>query len=141
MYFLKSKDDPIKPKLLTNKIVTEMLLREKDKKILLDIFSNVDEPIEVWAYGSRISGTAHEGSDLDLVIRSCDKQKLPANIFMILKEKITESNIPIVVELFDWARLPNSFHRNIEAEHEVLYSNIEMVLNEPAQKYKKKTKE
>ena len=115
-----------------------MLLREKDKQTLVQIFSAVDTPIEVWAYGSRVSGTAHDGSDLDLVIRSKDRKKLPANVFMELKEKVTESNIPIVVELFDWARLPESFHHNIEAQHEVLYSNLQMMLNEPPAEYKKK---
>lgn len=101
-----------------------MLLRDKDKAKLLQIFSSVDLPIEVWAYGSRVSGTAHTGSDLDLVIRRQRLQKTPMDVLLALKEKIQESNIPIVVELFDWARLPESFHQCIEAEHEVLYSSI-----------------
>lgn len=58
---------------------------------------------------------------------------------MNLKEQIQQSNIPIVVELFDWARLPKSFHRNIEGQHEVLFSNMKMVVNETKSKYKKKT--
>ena len=112
-----------------------MLLRQKDKQTLLQIFSAVAAPIEVWAYGSRVSGTAHEGSDLDLVILSKDRQKLPIDVFMEMKEKITESNIPIVVELFDWARLPESFHRNIEAQHEILFSNLQLTVNEPPAEY------
>jgi predicted nucleotidyltransferase len=107
-----------------------MLLREKDKNTLLKIFSTVNTPMEVWAYGSRVSGTAHEGSDLDLVIRSKDSQQLAAGIFMELKEKITESNIPIIVELFDWTRLPESFHHNIEAQYEVFFSNMETIVND-----------
>lgn len=114
-----------------------MLLREKDKQTLLQIFATVEIPIEVWAYGSRVTGVAHNGSDLDLVVRSNDLQKLPADIFMNLKEKITESNVPVIVELFDWARLPQSFHRNIEAQHEVLFSNLQPVVNEPTVEYKK----
>jgi uncharacterized protein len=70
-----------------------MLLREKDKQRLAQIFSDVDIPIEVWAYGSRVSGEAHEGSDLDLVIRSKDHKELSTDVFMELKEKITESTI------------------------------------------------
>lgn len=102
-----------------------MLLRDKDKETLLGIFSSVQIPLEVWAYGSRVSGTAHEGSDLDLVIRSRNLEKIQIDVFLLLKEKIQQSNIPIVVELFDWARLPDSFHRNIIANHEVLYTNLE----------------
>lgn len=100
-----------------------MILRNKDRHTLIDIFKTVTEPIEVWAYGSRVSGSAHEGSDLDLTVRGHNLQKIPAEIFLDLKEKITESNIPILVELFDWARLPESFHSNIEANHEVLYKS------------------
>jgi len=114
-----------------------MILRAKDKEKLLAIFDTIKMPIEVWAYGSRVNGTAHEGSDLDLVIRLPNLQKLPVDVFLALQEKIVESNIPIVVELFDWARLPESFHKNIVAQHEVLYSNANMILNEPNAEYKK----
>jgi uncharacterized protein len=115
-----------------------MLLRNKDRDRLLAIFSTPDIPFEVWAYGSRVSGEAHEGSDLDLVIRSMDLQKLPIDVFLDLKDKIQQSNIPIVVELFDWARLPQSFHRNIEAQHEVLFSNLSAVVHEQKSEYKKR---
>ncbi len=114
-----------------------MLLRNKDKQILLQIFSSADMPLEVWAYGSRVNGNAHEGSDLDLVIRSHNLQKLPIDVLLDLKEKIQQSNIPILVELFDWTRLPESFHRNIYACHEVMYSNLEMIMNEPVAEYRK----
>ncbi len=113
-----------------------MLLRNKDRQTLLKIFSLVDTGIEVWAYGSRVNDTAHEGSDLDLVIRSQNAEKLPMDILMDIKGKIQQSNIPIVVELFDWARLPESFHDNIEAHHEVLFSNIQLMVNESSPKYK-----
>ena len=100
-----------------------MLLREKDKQILLQIFSSVTLPIEVWAYGSRVNGDAHTGSDLDLVIRSKDLTPLPLDAFVELSEKIKDSNIPILVELRDWAMLPESFHKNILRQYEVLYKN------------------
>ena len=118
-----------------------MILRAKDKERLIAILDSIQTPIEVWAYGSRVNGTAHEGSDLDLVIRTPTLNKLPIDIYLDLKEKIQESNIPIVVELFDWARLPESFHKNIEAKHEVLYNNSNMILNEPILEYKKPDKE
>jgi predicted nucleotidyltransferase len=99
-----------------------MLLKNKYRQILLDIFSGLTIPVEVWAYGSRVSGTAHDGSDLDLVVLTPNRKKLPLQILMELKEKIRESNIPILVDLFDWARLPESFHKNIEACHELFFS-------------------
>ncbi len=71
-----------------------MLLREKDKHTLIRIFSSVNFPVEVLAYSSRVNGTAHEGSDLDLVIRNLQLAPLPASIFGELCEKIKDSNIP-----------------------------------------------
>ena len=100
-----------------------MILRNKDRERLIAIFKTATTSFEVWAYGSRVNGDAHDGSDLDLVVRTPDLQKMPVDVFLAIKEKIRESNIPIVVELFDWARLPDTFHKNILAKHEVLYSN------------------
>jgi predicted nucleotidyltransferase len=114
-----------------------MQLRNKDKQSLVEIFSFIDIPMEVWAYGSRVRGTAHEGSDLDLVVRSQTGGKLPLEVFLELKEKIQKSNIPIVVELLDWARLPESFHLNIVKQHEVFFNSLGSMANEPQVGYKK----
>lgn len=103
-----------------------MILRNKDKEKLINIFSKIDLDFEVWAYGSRVNGQAHEGSDLDLVIRRHNLNKLPIDVYLDLKDQIQESTIPIVVELFDWPRLPESFHKNIEASHEVLYRSAKV---------------
>jgi uncharacterized protein len=105
-------------------MTNDMLLREKDKKALLDIFQDTETPINVWAYGSRVNGKAHSGSDLDLVVRTLDLKPLSIDEYDTLCEKITDSNIPILVELRDWARLPASFHQNIEANYEVLFSSM-----------------
>ncbi len=101
-----------------------MNLRNKDKEKLVAIFSDSMLNFEVWAFGSRVNGDAHEGSDLDLVIRTCDLQPLPADVYNNLQNRIRESTIPILVELFDWARLPQRFLPEIEARHEVMFSSL-----------------
>ena len=106
-----------------------MLLRQKDKQTLLQIFSAIVVPVEVWAYGSRVNGTAHEGSDLDLVIRSADLKSIPVDVYTELCEKIRDSNIPILVELRDWATLPQNFQSNIQKNYEVLYSSNQPLLS------------
>lgn len=103
--------------------------------MLLDILSTLNIDAEVWAYGSRVNGEAHDGSDLDLVIVPPDRKKIPIDVLVNLKEQIRDSNIPIIVELFDWARLPESFHKNIIASYEVLYQTNQSVLNEPKSNY------
>ena len=76
--------------------------------------------VEVWAYGSRVNGRSHEGSDLDLVLRGPDLQRIDSGQLMDLTEALEESNVPIIVQTHDWARLPERFHREIEREYVVL---------------------
>lgn len=113
-----------------------MLLKNEYKFMLLDILTTMNIDAEVWAYGSRVSGNAHDGSDLDIVIVPPDRKKIPIDVLINLKEQIRESNIPIIVELFDWARLPESFHENILANYEVLCQTNQNVLNDPKNDYK-----
>ncbi len=74
---------------------------------------------EVWAYGSRVNGRNHDGSDLDLVLRSPSLEPLGGE-FLDLMEAFRESNIPILVQTHDWAGLPKSFHQEIERDYVVV---------------------
>lgn len=76
--------------------------------------------VAVWAYGSRVNGNAHDGSDLDLVLRGADLQALPAGVASRFREALTESNLPIFVDVHDWALLPVSFHPRILTRYEVV---------------------
>ena len=91
-----------------HRLILEALLR----KHLLNV--------EVWVYGSRVNGRSHEGSDLDLVLRGPGLNKIPLRSLIEFEEAVRESNIPILVEARDWARMPNRFHREIEREYVVL---------------------
>lgn len=78
--------------------------------------------VEAWAYGSRVTGRSHEGSDLDLVLRGPRLGGIPAARFDGFVEALRDSSIPFLVEVHDWARLPERFHREIERAHVVLRS-------------------
>ena len=78
---------------------------------------------EVWAYGSRVNGRSHEGSDLDIALRSPTLEPLDGGFYDLL-EAIEKSNIPILVQMHDWARLPESFHKEIERDHVVLQDGV-----------------
>lgn len=69
---------------------------------------------EVWAYGSRVNGRSHDASDLDLVLRAPNLQRIDTYRLAGLSEAFTESQIPFLVEARDWARLPQAFHHEIE---------------------------
>ncbi len=75
---------------------------------------------EVWAYGSRINGQSHDGSDLDLVLRTPTCDRVPTQAFVAFIEALEESNIPILVQPHDWAALPESFHHEIERDYVIL---------------------
>ena len=68
---------------------------------------------EVWAYGSRVNGTAHEGSDLDLVARNPVDLNLRQSSLSDLREAFSESDLPILVDILDWALIPESFHQEV----------------------------
>jgi len=74
---------------------------------------------EVWAYGSRVNGRAHDGSDLDLVLRWPGLEEIPIGRLMDFEDAIRESTIPFLVEARDWARVPQQFRQEIEREHVV----------------------
>lgn len=97
-----------------------LYLRDKDKARLLHLLSTYLPTVTAWAYGSRVNGDAHEASDLDLVLRSVDLSPIPYNALDDFLQALNDSNIPILVEARDWARLPTSFHEEILKRYVVL---------------------
>lgn len=98
----------------------QLHLLPKHRGILQDLLRQHLPDVEVWAYGSRINGQSHDGSDLDLVLRGPDLNEIPAGQLGEFEEAVRESNIPFLVEARDWVRLPERFHREIERDHVVL---------------------
>lgn len=76
--------------------------------------------VEAWAYGSRVNGRSHDGSDLDLVLRGPGLKKIPSDQLGDFEEAVRESNIPFLVEARDWTRLPERFYSEIERKYVVL---------------------
>ncbi len=75
---------------------------------------------EVWAYGSRVNGNGHEASDLDLVVRHPADLKKETSELWEMKEALVESNLPIRVDIIDWAYIPASFRHEIERAYVVV---------------------
>lgn len=51
--------------------------------------------VEVWAYGSRVNGESHDASDLDLVLRGPNLERIPSGQLADLTEALEQSNVPI----------------------------------------------
>lgn len=75
---------------------------------------------QVWAYGSRVNGNAHEGSDLDLVLRNPSNLSQDVQGWAELKDALQASDLPMLVDVHLWSRLPQAFQANIEAAYVIL---------------------
>ncbi|OSM08775.1 putative DNA polymerase beta domain-containing protein [Magnetofaba australis IT-1] len=76
--------------------------------------------VEIWAYGSRVDGTARAASDLDLAAFVEPGQEAAAQE---LREAYEQSDLPFRVDLLLWRELPESFQQAIIANHVVLTSS------------------
>ena len=90
------------------------------RRMLIELLATHAPDAEVWAYGSRVNGQAHDGSDLDLVVRNPDRLDAPQTRLHLLRDALTESDLPILVEVLDWARIPEDMRREIERQHVVV---------------------
>lgn len=102
-----------------------MIISESYKKEIIRILQeNLVSECEIWCYGSRVNGDAHEASDFDIIIRSREHKSIPKSEFMILVRKFRESNLPISIDIKDWYLVPEYFHKYIENKKVLLYKNF-----------------
>ncbi|OQX28891.1 MAG: hypothetical protein B0D92_06590 [Spirochaeta sp. LUC14_002_19_P3] len=99
--------------------MARILIDEKSWIKLTGIFEKLYPKSLIWAYGSRIDGTAHSGSDLDLAIVDYGQDDRD---YMGLKKAIQESNIPFLIDIFELDKLPDSFQQEIKRSYAVLYN-------------------
>ena len=84
-------------------------------RLRLELLAENVPGTEVWAYGSRVTHNAHETSDLDLVIRNPRQLEQPLHL-QKLRAALADSNLPIVVDVLDWASIPDDFRREIQSQ-------------------------
>ncbi len=73
---------------------------------------------DVWAFGSRVSHRAHPFSDLDLAIIA--DQPLDFALLGDIRETFSLSDLPIKVDVLDWACVSESFRGIIRNQYEVI---------------------
>ena len=74
--------------------------------------------LEVRAFGSRVSWTARETSDLDLALMT--DEPLDAARMAVLRSAFTDSRLPFRVDVVDWAGVSDGFRKVIESEYVTL---------------------
>ncbi len=70
--------------------------------------------VQVFAFGSRINGTARRYSDLDLAVMT--QAPLCFGVLGALQEDFSESDLPFRVDILDWAAAHDSFRRVVERD-------------------------
>ena len=98
----------------------ELFLDPEIKKDVCDLLTTFVPATQFWAYGSRISGKAHEESDLDLVLRNPSALDNPSSEIDRLRTAFRESDIPILIDVHDWALLPEEFQKEIATRYVLL---------------------
>jgi predicted nucleotidyltransferase len=95
----------------------KLKLKPQHLNLLREVLERHVPEAEVWAYGSRVNGDAHDGSDLDLMARNPSALEQPQKQLHTLREALSESNLPMMVDVLDWALTPQDFRREIERQH------------------------
>lgn len=89
-------------------------ISDTELKKIKNIIKKLYPAAVVWAYGSRVNGKCHEGSDLDLVIIDFG---VPKGSINLVREAFRESDIPILIDIRYWEDLPLSFQEEIEKSY------------------------
>jgi predicted nucleotidyltransferase len=98
--------------------MTELFIAAKHLEEIRSIIGKLYPKARVWAYGSRVDGSAHDASDLDLAV--VDFGRADDDI-MALRDAFRESNVPFHVDIFDYKLLPKSFQEEIVKKYVVIY--------------------
>ncbi|MBB1076539.1 nucleotidyltransferase domain-containing protein [Rhodoferax sp. 4810] len=101
-------------------VLNTLYLLPRYRKMVCAILRQHVPDADVWAYGSRVRGDCHDTSDLDLVIRHPTALETPCPVLADVIEAFSRSNLPIMVQIIDWARIPPAFHREILAGYVVV---------------------
>ena len=100
--------------------VAQVDLELQHRRILDDILQRHLPDREVWAYGSRVSGRSWRYSDLDLVVMG--DEPLQAITAVYLREALSESRLPMLVDIADWHRIPRHWRDEILRCYAVIHS-------------------
>lgn len=93
-------------------------IAEKHLKTIKRILAEYVGDCEVRAFGSRVSGTAKDYSDLDLAI--IGKIKIKRKTRMLLREAFEESDLPFRVDVIDYNAIQETFREIIEKNYEII---------------------
>jgi len=99
-------------------------ISQEQRETLLALLHRYLPGVTIWAYGSRVKGSARPNSDLDLVVFTTPTQRSQV---AELKDALDESNLPFRVDLHAWNDIPERFHDVIRNDYHVLSNSSSSV--------------
>ncbi len=97
-------------------------IRHEHLSLILSILQRHVAGYDVRAYGSRVNGGSKPYSDLDLVVMT--NEPIPPRTMAILKDDLTESDLPFKVDVIDWATASDSFREVIRNKFEIVQTAV-----------------
>jgi len=94
-----------------------MDITSAQRGMLADLLRQYIPGVAVWAYGSRVKGSARKNSDLDMVVFSTPEQRSAVSE---LKDALDECNLPFLVDLHVWDEIPERFREIVRKEYVVV---------------------
>ena len=98
-------------------------LEAEDLEVIKGILKQWVPDCEVRAYGSRVKGTARKYSDLDLEL--IGKNPIESTRIEALREAFAVSDLPMIVDVQDQARISLEFRRVIDQQYEAIQKPTE----------------
>lgn len=89
-------------------------ISENERRIVTDVLARWAPEVGVRVFGSRVHGNAKRWSDLDLVLMS--ETPISPETMMMIKLDFSESDLPWRVDVFEWARVNESFRHIIASD-------------------------
>jgi len=95
-------------------------LPPEDLAVIRKILSETVPECRAVAFGSRVRGTSRRFSDLDLAVEG--KGPLATDALEVLRDRLSASDLPVLVDVVDLARVSEIFRRRIEEGFEEMQS-------------------
>src|SRR3989338_4210993 len=89
------------------------LSQEQISKILKCIYLHAPH-IKIFAFGSRVKGTARKYSDFDLALDA--GHPLDLSVLIKIKNTLSETDLPMVIDVVDYCSLSPEFKALVDAQ-------------------------
>jgi uncharacterized protein len=98
-------------------------LDKEDYNVLLNILKNHLENCEIFVFGSRAEGRGRKFSDVDICIKG--KKEIPREVINNLKETLSESSLPVSVDIIDYHAISPEFRSVIGKAVKICIASLE----------------